>query len=478
MSKLCTPVESDYDQITYNKIQNARTEARTLYNEVELVKNRTKDISLKQQSIDMKIPPIANHSINPNLYTHLQGHQNKISRIQWNLNGNRILSASQDGYIIVWDAVTGFKKHALELDNQWVLTCALSPNNEIIASGGLDNNLSIYRLNNGSAGGAITENKYTNKNINQRQKQSHLHLKDSTAEYVFVNGTNGGIGGGSDGGEESSSAVSSYSPTSGYVGYPPASFKHPGNSNGMQYVFKEHRAYISDCKFLNNQQIITGSGDMKAIMWDLNKGGEIREFMEHTGDILCLDTFEKPQNNPNLFVSGSCDGYCKLWDLRTKSSVQSLFISNYDVNTIRIFPQGQSFITGLDDGIIRFFDLRSDCELSTYSILNEFKRQNPSNSISSFHPSTDNVSSNKRQSLSSIQSIDAVNILSVDFSKSGRLIYCCYSDFGCLIWDTLRSEIVGSIGGHLNTINQVSVSPDGIGICTASWDSTIKVWAP
>lgn len=445
------------------RIDNARNKARALYNEVELVKNKTKDASLKQQSQYMRVQSIPNHSINPRLYTHLEGHQNKISQIQWSQSSNQILSASQDGFMIVWDPVTGYKKHAIELDNQWVLTCALSPNNEIVASGGLDNNLTIYKINNRTPGGDAQSRTGTN-GYSQRQVQLAGMSARSAIEPQFV--FNEGY------------STSNWS-NSQAGGFPV--FNTPMNkSNGVQYVFKKHRAYISDCKFLNNQQIITGSGDMKAIMWDLNKGGEIRDFVEHTGDILCLDNFNPNQHNSNLFVSGSCDGYCKLWDLRTKSSVQSLFISNYDINSVKIFPQGQSFITGLDDGGIRLFDLRSDCELSNYSILSEFKRQNSNNNITnnSFQYADTGSMGSKRQSLNSILSIDAVNILSVDFSKSGRLIYCCYSDFGCLIWDTLKSEIVGSIGGHLNKINQVSVSPDGIGICTASWDSTIKVWGP
>ncbi|EGV60513.1 G protein subunit beta [Yamadazyma tenuis] len=370
---------TDFDQIIQAKINDARNEARTLYTEVENVKARMRDSTLLEQSVKLK--PIPNHSINPKLYHTLEGHQNKISNVQWSSSSDQVLSASQDGYMIMWDPVTGLKKKAIELENQWVLTCALSPNSEFIASGGLDNNLSIYKVN-------------------------------DTVQQTYFN-------------------------------------------SKVQHVFKSHRAYISDCEFINNQQVITGSGDMECIMWDLNKGDKIRNFNEHTGDVLCLDTL--PSGSSSLFISGSCDGYCKIWDLRSKSAVQSLFISNYDINTVRVFPQGHSFITGSDNGIIKLFDLRSDCELSKYSLSNQ-------------------LDDNKRKSISSI---DSVNVLSVDFSKSGRLIYSCYSDFGCLIWDTLKSEVVGTIGGgHQNRINQVSVSPDGIGICTVSWDYTIKVWAP
>lgn len=381
-----------------NQISSAKNEARSLYTEIEGLKSKVRDGGLKENSY--KIKSIPNHSINPKLYNTLEGHQSKISQIQWNKESNRILSGSQDGYMIIWDAITGYKKNIIELENQWLLTCSLSPSGDMIASGGLDNNLTIYR---------IGDTKTNRPNVN------------------YFN-------------------------------------------SSVQYIFKGHRAYISDSKFLNNHQIVTSSGDMKNMMWDLYKGDKIRDFVEHTGDILCCSTFN---DDRNMFLSGSCDGYVKIWDIRQKSSVQSLFVSNYDINSLKVFPQGKSFISGSDDGLIRFFDLRSDCELSQYSITSELKKFN---NEAIFNFKSDNLSS--RNSINSVSSMDLINILSVDFSRSGRLIYSCYSDFGCLIWDSLKGEIIGSIGGHLNKVNQVSVAPDGIGVCTASWDSTIKVWAP
>lgn len=383
MSVLYTQEATSYSKVIQEKIDKARIEAKYLFTEVENAKRQIKDKRLlEQSSIVARIP---NHSVNPRLYSSLEGHQEIVTQIQWNGQSSLILSASQDGYMIIWDTVTGLKKSAIPLENQWVLSCALSPDELLAVSGGLDNKLTIYNVN-----GSSNRLAYFNSNVN--------------------------------------------------------------------HVFKGHSAYISDCQFLNNQQILSSSGDMKCLLWDLHKEGKVRDFVEHLGDVLCMDLFNSnvkgTQFSDNLFISGGSDSYCKIWDMRCKTSVQSLFVSNYDINTVKIFPQALSFITGLDDGILRLYDLRSDCELSSYSVLEklqEYKR-------------------------SSIQS-DAMNILSVDFSKSGRLIYSCYSDFGCIIWDTLKQEIVGAIDGQLNKITQVRVSPDGVGICTTGRDSTIKIWA-
>jgi len=60
-----------------------------------------------------------------------------------------LVSASQDGRLLVWDALTTNKTHAIPLRSSWVMTCAYSPGDggKFVASGGLDNNCSIYNYN-------------------------------------------------------------------------------------------------------------------------------------------------------------------------------------------------------------------------------------------------------------------------------------------------------------------------------------------
>jgi guanine nucleotide-binding protein G(I)/G(S)/G(T) subunit beta-1 len=59
-----------------------------------------------------------------------------------------LVSASQDGKLIVWNGVTTNKVQAIPLRSSWVMTCAFEDqHNELVACGGLDNLCSIYNLN-------------------------------------------------------------------------------------------------------------------------------------------------------------------------------------------------------------------------------------------------------------------------------------------------------------------------------------------
>ena len=76
----------------------------------------------------------------------LKGHLAKIYAMHWSTDRRHLVSASQDGKLIIWDAYTTNKVHAIPLRSSWVMTCAYSPSGNYVACGGLDNICSIYNL--------------------------------------------------------------------------------------------------------------------------------------------------------------------------------------------------------------------------------------------------------------------------------------------------------------------------------------------
>lgn len=71
----------------------------------------------------------------------------QVYSLDWAPERNRIVSASQDGRLIVWNALTSQKTHAIKLQCPWVMTCAFAPNGQSVACGGLDSACSIFNLN-------------------------------------------------------------------------------------------------------------------------------------------------------------------------------------------------------------------------------------------------------------------------------------------------------------------------------------------
>ncbi|PWN19449.1 guanine nucleotide-binding protein G(I)/G(S)/G(T) subunit beta-1 [Microstroma glucosiphilum] len=338
------------------RIAAARREADQLKDQIRSRKEKLADTTLRTMAAE--IDPLPRIVIKPRRT--LKGHLAKIYAMQWSNDKRHIVSASQDGKLIVWDAYTTNKVHAIPLRSSWVMTCAYSPSGNWVACGGLDNICSIYNLRSREGGAKVARE------------------------------------------------------------------------------LSAHTGYLSCCRFLNDRQIITSSGDMTCMLWDIDAGVRTMEFNDHTGDVMSISLGP----NPNTFISGACDTMAKVWDIRTGKAVQTFAGHDSDINAVSFFPNGDAFATGSDDASCRLFDLRADRELNQYT--------------------HDNI---------------LCGITSVAFSHSGRLLFAGYDDYHCNVWDTLKGERVGVLAAHENRVSCLGVSADGMALCTGSWDAKLLVWA-
>ena len=224
----------------------------------------------------------------------LKGHLAKIYAMHWSTDRRHLVSASQDGKLIIWDAYTTNKVHAIPLRSSWVMTCAYAPSGNYVACGGLDNICSVYNLS---------------------------------------------------------------------------------SRDGPTRVARElsgHSGYLSCCRFINDRKILTSSGDMTCMLWDVDTGSKVTEFADHLGDVMSISI---NPTNQNVFVSGACDAFAKLWDIRTGKAVQTFAGHESDINAVQFFPDGQAFGTGSDDATCRLFDIRADREVNTYAVCHIAQRK-------------------------------------------------------------------------------------------------------
>ncbi|KAJ3451468.1 guanine nucleotide-binding protein beta g protein beta [Anaeramoeba flamelloides] len=340
------------------QIEEKKNQLRKLKEELSIKRYGENPLILKTTSSDVQ----SFNSSPLKIRRCLRGHLGKIYGMHWSQDSTRIVSASQDSRLIVWNANSTNKLLAIALSSNWVMATGFAPSGKMVASGGLDNVCSIFDITD-------TED-------------------ENLSAFRELNG---------------------------------------------------HTGYISCTRFLDDQQILTSSGDMSCILWDTNSGSKITEFLDHNGDVMFLTL--KPGDS-NIFISGSCDGTAKLWDIRTSDCEYTFEGHESDVNTVSFFPNGNCFGTGSDDATCKFFDIRVGAEVNNYE---------------------------KDEILCAVTS--------VDFSLSGRFLFASYDDYRFYMWDVLKGEEVIAMNKHSNRISSLGVSPDGYALCTASWDKEIKIWA-
>jgi len=201
----------------------------------------------------------------------------------------------------------------------------------------------------------------------------------------------------------------------------------------------QHEGYLSCCRFIKDDEILTASGDSTCILWDVESKSPKAIFTDHQGDVMSLSVFQ----NPDVFISGSCDSTAKLWDHREKKGCIKTFTGHEsDINSVSFFPDGNAFATGSDDSSCRLFDIRAYLQLNKYS--------------------NDKI---------------LCGITSVGFSHSGKMLFAGYDDYNCYVWDTQLGTMVFQLVGHENRVSCLGVSPDGKALCTGSWDTLLKIWA-
>lgn len=336
--------------------ESLRQEGDQLEKKITAARKACADTTLKMASAGIQPLP----RLNMRVRRTLRGHLAKIYALHWASDNRHLVSASQDGKLIIWDAYTSNKVHAIPLRSSWVMTCAYAPSGNLVACGGLDNICSVFNV--------------------ASEREGQVRVSKELAG---------------------------------------------------------HTGYLSCCRFLNDRQILTSSGDLSCALWDIERGQRVMEFTGHAGDVMSISL----SPDKNVFVSASCDAHAKLWDLRDGKCRQTFKGHDSDINSVCFFPSGDAFGTASDDSTCRLFDIRADQELMCYR----------SEAIT-------------------------CGVTSVAFSRSGRVLYAGYDDFNCNAWDTLHGERVAILAQHEHRVSCVGVSDDGQALCTGSWDSLLKIW--
>eukprot|EP00250_Pteridium_aquilinum_P016857 c23328_g2_i1 orf=521-1639(-) len=230
----------------------------------------------------------------------LQGHTGKIYSLDWARGRDRIVSASQDGHLIVWNALTSQKTHAIKLACSWVMTCALSPNGQSVACGGLDSVCTVFTLSS-QQGSALPDPKVLSGH--KGYISSCKYVPDNDSKILTSSG-------------DRTCALWDLEvcqKTSAFGG---------DTSSG-------HTADVMSLSIstANSQHFVSGSCDKTARLWDMrNPGRAAQIYQGHEGDVNTVQFFPDGRR----FGTGSDDSTCRIFDTRTGHQLQQYKDSNHN----------------------------------------------------------------------------------------------------------------------------------------------------
>lgn len=338
-------------------------------------------VTLSSNVSKLEVPPAAIRSP-PSVKNRrkLLGHFGKVMALQWGGDSRTVVSAAQDGNLLIWNAVSANKVKAIPLKSSYVMSVGMEQSQgKLVACGGLDNMCTVY-------------------NVSNPKDSPHAELND-------------------------------------------------------------HTGFLSCCRFLSEERIVTSSGDSTCILWDIPNALPVSKFQEHKSDAMFLSV--KPGDS-NIFLSGSVDKTVKVWDIRTpESSVQTFSGHTADVNAVEFFPTGNTFASCGQDNTVRVFDLRAYNELAC---LGTPKPPPPAN-----QPEWEE------------EAASFEGLTSLAISRSGRMVFCGHTDGSVRAFDLLSEKTTVPVyklkDAHERQVSCVGVAPNGDALCTGSWDANLKIWA-
>jgi len=219
----------------------------------------------------------------------LKGHLAKIYAMQWSQDSPTLASASQDGKLIVWNAVTTLKMNALTQPSAWVITCGMAPSGDFVASGGLDNICSVWLI----------------KNQNPTKVTRELAGHDGFLSCVrFI--------------DNKQLVTSSGDHTCGLWDV---------DSAALITQFKGHKGDVLHVSLNSDKRtFVSCSTDKSVIAWDIRTGKPTHLLAgDHEKDINVVQFFP----NEWTFATGSEDSTVRLYDLRCWSEINRF---NYEPN--------------------------------------------------------------------------------------------------------------------------------------------------
>ena len=421
------------------------------------------------------------------LITTLKGHTSPVSGVIFSPDSELIVSADENGTLIFWNR-RGQLLKTVKAHEQKIWSIAFSPDSQTVASASTDQTVKLWDRQ-GQFLNSLEEHKYPIFSVSYSPDGQCIATADINGTIIFW--SREGILKTTIRGHRDAVNQVSFTPDSQMlVSASRDSTVRIWNLNGIPQVFKPDNKVYSPIFSPDGEIVASVSTKNQVILWKAHRGIKQQlpyklsrqlTFTEHR-DVVNNISFSP---DGQIIASASKDGTVKLWNLR--GEVIKNLSHDAPVWTVKFSPDGTLIATAGDDRIVRLWDRNG-------KLLHELQRhQKPINDLSFSSDSQLIASASDDNTIilwnrdgQLVQKLvgDGSKFSSVSFAPSKgdeKLIVAATTDRSLSFWKGEnatweRSNTRTTVGGHTGEIYQVSFSPNGKIIASASGDGTVKLW--
>ena len=253
-------------------------------------------------------------------------------------------------------------------------------------------------------------------------------------------------------------------------------------------VLTGHKGEVLSVAFSSDgTQLLTGSKDKTAILWNAQTGELIKNVTGHKHRI---QSVAFSPTDATRILTGSWDKTAKLWAIDAGDVIHVSDVTGHTdrVNCVAFSPDGTRIITGSKDKTARLWDIIAGDPVTVTDSLTINGHRGSVNAVAFSRDGTNILTGSSDETARLWDANDGTLIRTfsghqgpidaVALSPDGTRILAGGRDRTATIWNAATGDVVRTLTGHRGTITSMAFSPDGTKILTGSKDNTVRVWSP
>lgn len=368
----------------------------------------------------------------------LLGNTASVDFAIFSADGRRIVSASKDETVRIWDATNGAQLAVLRGHQGPVYSVAYSPDGQRIVSASADKSVRIWDATNGSP---ITV------------------LRGHTGRAQFA----------------------AFSPDGRHIvsSSDDRTVRIWDATKGAQLaILRGHEGPVYSVAYSpDGQRIVSASADKSVRVWDATSGAQIAILHGHEALVNCAAFSRDGQR----IISASLDKTVRIWDATSGAQVAILRGNEGQVYSAAFSPDGRRAVSSSDDKTVRIWDLASGLQIAVLrghedSVWSASFSPNGRLIVSASADQTVRIWDASTGGQIALLRGHEAGVQSVAFSPKGERIVSASADKSVRIWDAHSGAQVAVLRGHQELVWSAAFSPDGRRIASASADDTVRIW--